>query len=152
MGQVDGQGISQFINHAGVVVGGLDTTAPDPYCLNKDCFIPHAFRWQGGVLTDLGSLPGVNFSHATSVNSRGWATGGSFTSNLDPLTGQPAEHAVVWKGGKIVDLGTLGTGLESAGLYVNDAGEIVGFSTWTPHRIRIRSRAPPFTHSFGSTE
>ena len=51
-------------------------------------------------------------------------------SQLDPLTGQPAEHALLWKDGKIVDLGTLGTGLESAGLYVNNAGEVVGFSTF----------------------
>ncbi len=130
MGQVDGPGISQFINNSGVVVGGVDTPAPDPFCLNPDCFIPHAFRWQDGVLTDLGSLQGMNFSHATSINSRGWATRGSFTSDLDPLTGQPAEHAVLWKGGKILDLGALGTGLESAGLYVNDFGEVIGFSTF----------------------
>jgi len=130
IGQVDGPGISQFINNSGVVVGGADTTVPDPYCLNPDCFTPHAFRWQDEVLTDLGALHDTSFSHATSANSRGWITGGSFMSDVDPLTGQPTEHAVLWKDGKIVDLGTLGSGLESAGLYVNNAGEVVGFSTF----------------------
>src|SRR5437763_2962929 len=130
IGQVDGPGISQFIDNSGVVVGGADTTVPDPLCLNPDCFTPHAFRWQDGALTDLGALQDISFSHATSVNARGWITGGSFMSQLDPLTGQPAEHALLWKDGKIVDLGTLGTGLESAGLYVNNAGEVVGFSTF----------------------
>jgi probable HAF family extracellular repeat protein len=130
IGQVDGPGISQFINNSGVVVGGSDTTAPDPFCLNPGCFLVHAFRWQDGVVTDLGSLPGMNFSHATSVNARGWATGGSNTSQFDPLRGQPAEHAVLWRGDSITDLGTLGTGRESAALYVNNAGEVVGFSTF----------------------
>jgi probable HAF family extracellular repeat protein len=130
IGQVDGPGISQFINNSGVVVGGSDTTAPDPFCLNPGCFLVHAFRWQDGVVTDLGSLPGLNFSHATSINARGWATGGSFTALFDPLKGAPAEHAVLWRDGEIIDLGTLGTGLESAGLYVNNAGEVVGFSTF----------------------
>jgi hypothetical protein len=34
------------------------------------------------------------------------------------------------KDGKVNDLGTLGTGRESAALYVNNAGEVVGFSTF----------------------
>jgi probable HAF family extracellular repeat protein len=49
---------------------------------------------------------------------------------FDPLTGSLGEHAVLWKDGQIIDLGTLGTGLESAGLYVNNAGEVIGFSTF----------------------
>jgi hypothetical protein len=90
IGQVDGTGISQFINNPGVVVGGAQTSIPDPNAPGcTDCFLVHAFRWQDGVLTDLGALPGVNFSHATSVNARGWATGGSFTAGIDPLTGGP---------------------------------------------------------------
>jgi len=131
IGQVDGTGISQFINNPGVVVGGADMSIHDPTAPGcADCFLVHAFRWQDGVVTDLRALPGVNFSHATSINARGWATGGSFTAEFDPLKGQPAEHAVLWKDDRIVDLGTLGTGLESAGLYVNNAGEVVGFSTF----------------------
>jgi probable HAF family extracellular repeat protein len=109
-GQVDGTGISQFINNPGAVVGGADTPIPDPNapnCANRDCLLHQAFRWQDGVVTDLGTLPGVNWSHATSINARGWATGGSSTAGIDPLTGGPAEHAVLWKNGEIIDLGTL---------------------------------------------
>jgi probable HAF family extracellular repeat protein len=131
IGQVDGPGISQFINNQGVVVGGSDTSILDPNAPGcNNCFLVHAFQWKDGVLSDLGALPGVNFSHAESINAHGWATGGSFTSEFDPLKGQPAEHAVLWKDGKINDLGTLDTGRESAALYVNNAGEVVGFSTF----------------------
>jgi len=120
-GNVDCTGCAQFINDPGVVVGGADTSVPG---------LVHGFRWQNGVLTDLGALPGINGSHATSINARGWATGGSSTSAaIDPLTGNPAEHAVLWRDGGIVDLGTLDQGVNSAGLYVNNAGEVVGFAT-----------------------
>ncbi len=130
IGQVDGVGISQFINNPGAVVGGSATLITDPTAPGcNDCFLVHAFQWQDGTLSDLGALPGVNFSHAMSVNARGWATGGSYTVGVDPLTGGPSEHAVLWRDGGVLDLGTLGTGLESAALYVNDSGEVVGFST-----------------------
>src|SRR2546428_1458557 len=108
-GQVDGPGISQYINNPGVVVGGADIPVPDPNgpnnCINSSCFLNHGFRWQDGVLTDLGALPGANQSHATSINAVGWATGGSSTAAIDPLTGTQGEHAVLWKDGNIIDLG-----------------------------------------------
>lgn len=132
-GQVDGTGLSQYLNELGVVVGGSDIPVPDPNapnnCINTSCFLNHGFRWQRGVLTDLGALPGANQSHATSINARGLATGGSSTATFDPLTGRLGEHAVLWRDEGILDLGTLGTGVNSAGLYVNNAGEVVGFAT-----------------------
>ena len=69
-GQVDGPGTTQFINSSGIVVGGAATSIPDPSC--SGCFLGHAFRWEGGILTDLGTFPGVNWSHATSINALGW--------------------------------------------------------------------------------
>ena len=126
-GQVDGPGTTQFINSTGIVVGGTATSIPDPSC--SGCFLGHAFHFQDGILTDLGTLSGVNWSHATSINASGWVTGGSSTVLIDPLTGGPEERAVLWKNGEVVDLGTLSTGIESAALYVKDGGEVVGFST-----------------------
>ena len=130
--QGNGPGTAQFINSAGTVVGSSDTTTPDPNapnCFNSDCLVSHAFRWQGGVLTDLGALPGVNSSLANAINARGWIAGGSLNGEIDPVTGFPGGHAVLWKDTEIFDLGTLGTGVESAGTYVDDAGVVVGIST-----------------------
>src|SRR5262245_26856793 len=44
----------------GVIVGGAETPIPDPFAPNcsPDCLVSHAFRWQDGVLTDLGTLQG----------------------------------------------------------------------------------------------
>ena len=53
------------LNNRGIVAGTADISTPDPnagnpdLCLNPDCFfLSHAFLWQNGVLTDLGTLPG----------------------------------------------------------------------------------------------
>jgi probable HAF family extracellular repeat protein len=119
----------QLLNNAGAVAGSADTSTPDPTCANPDCFVSHAFRWQNGVLTDLGALPGVNGSNASAINTRGWIAGFSQNGEIDPLTGGPGGHAVLWKNGEIIDLGTLGTGIESNAVYVNNGGQVVGFST-----------------------
>ncbi len=47
---------------------------------------------------------------------------------IDPLINFPAGHAVLWTDHRMLDLGTLG-GYLSNGVYVNDQGQVVGFST-----------------------
>ena len=122
------------LNNRGIVAGTADISTPDPnvanpdLCLNPDCFLSHAFQWQNDVLTDLGTLAGFdNFSEANVINERGWISGSSQTGDLDPVTGGLAQHAVLWKDGEIIDLGTLG-GNESGGYYINNEGQVVGAS------------------------
>src|SRR5215469_6840932 len=89
-GPANGPG-SQLINNAGVVAGTADTSIP---CNGANCV--HGFRWENGVLTDLGALPGgANTSLANAINARGWIAGTSYSGELDPLTGFLAEHAVL---------------------------------------------------------
>lgn len=60
--------VNQVLNNQGTVVGWGDTSTLDPLapnCFNPfppDCFLPLAFRWQEGVLTDLDVLPGGDAS------------------------------------------------------------------------------------------
>jgi probable HAF family extracellular repeat protein len=123
----------RLLNDSGSVASFADLAVPDPNasfgCYVADCFQAHAFQWKNGVITDLGALPENNNSAAGSINSRGWATGQSQSSTIDPVLGFPEYRAVLWKHGKIVDLGTLGSGTESLGIFVNDAGQVIGFST-----------------------
>jgi probable HAF family extracellular repeat protein len=120
----------RLLNNSGIVESYADTALPDPNAPDcGDCSLVHAFRWKDGVISDLGALPGVNNSAAGAINSRGWATGQSQTSTIDPVAGIPEFRAVLWKEGQIIDLGTLGSGTESLGIFLNDAGQVIGFST-----------------------
>ena len=128
------------LNNRGTVVGCADTPAQDPNGPNSipllnlpdpdDPFIFHSFEWSKGALTDLGMLPGGYSSCATWISGNGLITGMSTTGDFDPFMGGPASHAVLWKDGEIVDVGTFG-GAESLALGVNTKGQVAGSATNT---------------------
>ncbi len=99
------------INARGEVVG--DSTRRDGST--------HGFLWRDGKMTDLGTLPGANFSSAQDVNDHGMIVGAAGVSG-----GQ--RSAVVWTDGKPRSLGTLAGGGVSIGLAINNAGVVVGIS------------------------
>jgi probable HAF family extracellular repeat protein len=125
--------LQQIINSRGTVVGGSDTSIPDPNptnCFVPECFVQHMFHWQDGVLRDMGALPGVNSSFPATVNGFGLVAGLSQNGLIDPLTGAPEIRAVLWKDGRVLDLGTLG-GNESIGIGMNDQGQVIGAASNT---------------------
>jgi hypothetical protein len=66
-----------------------------------------------GLMTDLGALPGVNYSFASWISPGGLVAGFSQNGEIDPLLGAPEINAVLWKDGEIVNLGTIEGGYES---------------------------------------
>jgi probable HAF family extracellular repeat protein len=72
------------------------------------------------TVTDLGTLGGTS-SYAVAINNKGWAGGAA------NLPGDTAQHAVVWRKGLKIDLGTFG-GPNSAlfGKGINERGQAVG--------------------------
>jgi len=118
-------------NQRAGLVGFADTSAPDPYapfCYVPECYASHAFQYQHGVKTDLGTLPGGASSAAFWINSNGLIVGNSQNGDMDPLVpGLPQLRAVMWNGGGITDLGTLG-GNQSYAAAVNDRGQVTGLA------------------------
>ena len=133
IGVVNVEPTAHFMNNAGTIVGGADTSipTPEPGCynpvLNPDCFIFHAFVWKGEGLKDLGTLNGGEFSWAEGINNRGHIVGVSENGQIDPASGNPRFFAVLWENGKIRSLGTLG-GMSSFAGSINDRGQIMGVS------------------------
>jgi probable HAF family extracellular repeat protein len=95
------------INEAGQVVGSAASASG----------LPHAFLWDDGVGTDLGTLGGPT-STANGLNEAGQVVGGSRVSSSNFTN-----DAFVWENGVMSGLGFLKD--PSAGA-INEAGQVVG--------------------------
>jgi probable HAF family extracellular repeat protein len=80
-------------------------------------------------MTDLGALPGPgNCSNAEVINEWGDAAGNSEIDQIDPVLGVFQIRATLWKNRRIIDLGVLEGGTESAAHGINNRRQVVGFS------------------------
>jgi probable HAF family extracellular repeat protein len=143
---LNAEGVPQFpgsavLNRGGAVAAIGDTSSPDPFnpfCYGSDCDVMYAFHWQDGVQTNLGVLPQNPAAGAQApcldcawsswafwISDNGLVAGESENNAIDPLVGAPSSLAVLWKDGKIINLGTLG-GNESVAGAVNNRGEVAG--------------------------
>ena len=107
------------INDYGQVAGSSDLPGDTNFFAGA-VSTSHAFIWQHGSLTDLGTLSGDATSFGLGINNKSQVVGG-FVS-----------RAFIWQDGVITDLNTLVPGPPFSPLYllaaedINDDGEIVG--------------------------
>ncbi len=128
------------INNAGVVVGEADVS----YDINTGDRVTRAFRYTGtpgagGVMTDLGTLGGIN-SDARSINNYGHIVGRS------EINAEGDTHAFLYANGQMIDLDAwLNTSNVPAGLNwelkeansISDTGYIAGTGVFnTPFGLR----------------
>ena len=124
------------INDNGLIVGISENGSTDPETGYPEY---HAVAWRHGEIRDLGTLGGT-VSQLFAVNNQNQAVGVApngildpYSSGLGPCTSvncwtvTTQQRAVLWEGGALRDLGTLG-GDDAVAYYINDAGQVVGVS------------------------
>ena len=129
-------GVANQINTQSEAAGMAENNTPDSTCPSggpqKLEFKPVV--WQIGDVRELPTYPGDPDGNAHAINDSGQAAGGSgvcaafnpiWLTNLQPL------HALLWEGGKAIDLGSLGGTGQGDGimaLNLNNHGQVIGSS------------------------
>ena len=132
---LSGPGV-QTPNNRGTFAGIGNTTTPNPnpgcflpFGNAPDCFVQNPFVWQNGAVATFPVLLGGANSQTDSISSNGLISGWSENGIIDPMTGLPEDHAVLWtKDRQVIDLGTVTGGTESLAASNNSHGQVVGFS------------------------
>jgi|GEM_PF-3326570 len=101
------------INNAAQVVGRSDTLVKG---------VARAFRWEGGAMADLSTLPGGLSATATAINDAGLITG--FCVMLDGRT--TFNRPFIWQDGVMTELDSPKCE-SSVAADINNAGEVVGW-------------------------
>ena len=82
----------------------------------------HAFLWEGGVMTDLGTFGGGENieSFAYDINEAGQVVGQAYSTEYEEV------HAFLWEGGVMTNLVPFSTGYGSYAGAINEAGQVLG--------------------------
>jgi uncharacterized membrane protein len=162
-------GVANFINDFGEVVGAAENTTTEPSCPTTNPPPPGQFqkyqfkpvRWRDHATEQLATVGGDPVGWAAAINNNGQAVGSTGTcaaynvlmaSFINPL------HAVLWeKDGTPIDLGSLGGNAQSllgnAAKDLNSSGHVVGFSSladnmtvnaflWTRQKGKMQALVP----------
>jgi probable HAF family extracellular repeat protein len=129
-----------WVSPNGLVAGISETGQTDPLFPGAPQIL--AVLWKDGNIINLGTLPSGGYeSEAESVNSGGQVVGSALNTIPDPNSmaaenfwylGQPygyQQRAFLWdaKNG-MRDLGTLSSGDDAQAIFINERGQIAGFS------------------------
>ncbi len=124
-------GVANWVNRWGIAVGQAENATTDKACPAPQKLQFKAVVWENGKAIELRVKNGDPESIAFAINDYGQIVGTSgtcsafnpiFLNNLQPV------HALLWEKGKVVDLGSLGGSYGNLATFINNQGQVVGFS------------------------
>jgi probable HAF family extracellular repeat protein len=120
------------VNNQRQIVGAAENGVEDPNCVAPQVFRFEAVVWSLShdgtpfVSQRLAPLAADTVSGAVGINERGEVVGASGPCvSIGPGVGA---HAVLWKRGRAVDLGSLGGVTNNLAMAINSHGQVVGVS------------------------
>jgi probable HAF family extracellular repeat protein len=124
--------ISYGVNNRRQVVGAAENGVEDP-----NCVAPQVFRFEGVVWSlgfggtpfvsqRLAPIAGDAVSAGVGINEKGDVVGAS--GQCASIGLGIGTHAVLWKGGRAIDLGNLGGVMNNLAFALNSQGQVVGIS------------------------
>jgi probable HAF family extracellular repeat protein len=119
------------LNTQGQVVGYAETGYHDPDCVAPQVLQTLPVVWNGGHPQTLATFPGDGDGAAFGINDNGDVTGSSGACGAyDGRYGVALvpKHALLWRGGRLIYLGTLGGQINNSGFAINNVGQVVGAS------------------------
>jgi probable HAF family extracellular repeat protein len=133
-------GASLGANNRGQVVGVAETAIQDPNCAPPQVLDFAALIWgpKPGEIQVLPTFPGDSVAAATAINDRGDVVGSSGVCAFPPSFAFSV-HAVLWRHGRVMDLGNLGGNMLNVAFAINNRGQVVGQSALSGNT---------FTHAF----
>ena len=119
-------------NNLGQAVGFAETAAKDPRCVLPQVLDIKAVVYgpRGELQQILPTFRGDDAAYAVGINDSGDVVGLSGGCGVPDYSNLPAlaRHAVIWRNGKVFDLGGLGGVMNNAAFVINNAGQVVGTS------------------------
>jgi probable HAF family extracellular repeat protein len=161
LGSLGGFSVAESVNSRGQITGRSATVFG----------VTRAFLWEGGVMLDLGTLPGGTRSEAYAINERGQVVGRSTFAEETCSVPDGCWRAFLYENGSMTDMGVLPGHSQSAAFAINNRGQVVGISggvsstahhpvfvwhavLWDKGDIRDLGSVPGalFTYAFGISE
>jgi len=127
-------GHTSQVNNSGAAAGVAENADPDPTCIPQECveqicpfqvLQTRPVVWIRGQIHELPRFPGDLDGGALVINDNGQIAG---TSGKCIGSAEEALHALLWDHEKLTDLGNLGGSMNHHPQYINNRGQIVGYS------------------------
>jgi probable HAF family extracellular repeat protein len=123
-----GNGAAFGLNNRGQVAGEAETNVAEPTCVSPQVLQYRPVIWDRDGVHELPTFPGDPVGAALAVNDRAETVGWSGTCAPGYGAHETFFHALLWRDGKMTDIGNLGGKTNIVASDINNRGQVIGYS------------------------